>query len=199
MDELQRLTNGKIPGEATGIEVRKSICTICDPATQCGLDCYVKDGRIIKVEGSKENPNSAGTLCAKGAAQRQWVHNDDRLRTPLKRSGPRGSGEMVPISWSEALDTIAENLQKAKAESGPESVVFYAGYPKHMRPWLQRLALQFGSAQLLHRVQHLPRAHGHGVASPVRAVRRTRLGKREVRAGLDGQFDARPLPRSRAD
>ncbi len=145
MDKLQRMIKGKIPSETTGIEVRKSICTICDPNTQCGLDCYVKDGRIIKVEGSLENPHSAGTLCSKGAAQRQWVYHEERLRTPLKRVGPRGSGEMVPISWTEALDTVTESLQRLKAESGPESVVFYCGYPKQPRPFLQRLALQFGS------------------------------------------------------
>ena len=145
MDKLQRLIKGKIPGEATGIEVRKSICTICDPTTQCGLDCYVKDGRIIKVEGTLENPHSGGTLCAKGAAQRQWVYNEDRVRTPLKRVGPRGSGQFVPISWTEALDAIAENLQKLKAESGPESVFFYCGYPKQLRPFLQRLAFMYGS------------------------------------------------------
>ncbi len=145
MDKLQRMIKGKIPGEATGIEVRKSICTICDPQTQCGLDCYVKDGRIIKVEGSRENPHSEGTLCAKGAAQRQWVYHEDRLRTPLRRVGPRGSGEFVPISWSEALDTVVENLNRLKAESGPESVIFYCGYPKQMRPFVQRLAFLFGS------------------------------------------------------
>jgi anaerobic selenocysteine-containing dehydrogenase len=145
MDKLQRMIKGKIPGQATGIGVRKSVCTMCDPGTQCGLDCYVKDGRIIKVEGSSENPHSAGTLCSKGAAQRQWVYHEDRLRTPLKRVGPRGSGEMKPISWTEALDTITENLLRLKAESGPESVVFYCGYPKQLRPFLQRLALQFGS------------------------------------------------------
>ena len=97
------------------------------------------------MEGSLENPHSAGTLCSKGAAQRQWVYHEDRLRTPLKRVGPRGSGEMVPISWTEALDTIAENLQRLKAESGPESVVFYCGYPKQLRPFLQRLAFLYGS------------------------------------------------------
>ncbi len=145
MDKLQRMSKGKIPGEATGIEVRKSICTICDPQTQCGLDCYVRDGRIIKVEGTLENPHSGGTLCAKGAAQRQWIYHEERLRTPLKRVGPRGSGEMVSISWSEALDTVTENLQRLKAESGPESVVFYCGYPKQMRPFVQRLAFLFGS------------------------------------------------------
>ncbi len=145
MDELQRRIESKIPGEATGIEIRKSICTICDPLTQCGLDCYVKDGRIVKVEGTLENPQNAGTLCSKGAAQRQWVYHEQRLRTPLKRVGPRGSGQMEPISWDEAFDTIAENLQKLKAESGPESLVFYCGYPKQLRPFLQRLALGFGS------------------------------------------------------
>lgn len=145
MDRVQRMTKGKIPGPETGIEVRKSICAICDPMSQCGLDCYVKDGRVIKVEGTREHPQNQGALCPKGAAQRQWVYHEDRLRTPLKRVGPRGSGRMVPISWTEALDTIAERLQLIKAESGPESVVFYVGYPKHPRPFLQRLSMLYGS------------------------------------------------------
>jgi anaerobic selenocysteine-containing dehydrogenase len=145
MEKLERMTKSKIPGATTGIEVRKSVCTVCDPVTQCGLDCYVKDGRIIKVEGTLENPQNAGTLCAKGAAQRQWVYHEERLRTPLKRVGPRGSGQMVPISWSEALDTIAGKLLRIKAESGPQSVVFYCGYPKHPRPFLSRLATLYGS------------------------------------------------------
>ena len=51
MDELERRLRAKIPGDDTGIEVRKSICAICDPTTQCGLDLYVRDGRIVKVEG----------------------------------------------------------------------------------------------------------------------------------------------------
>ena len=64
MASVERLLQGKIPGPETGIEVKKSVCTICDPMTQCGLDLSVKDGRIIKVEGTKENPHSAGTLCS---------------------------------------------------------------------------------------------------------------------------------------
>ena len=145
MDKSERLLRAKIPGEATGIEVKKSICAICDPVTQCGLDCYVKDGRVVKVEGTLENPQNAGTLCSKGAAQRQWVYHEERVRTPLKRVGPRGSGQMVPITWDEALDTVTEQLQRLKAESGPESVVFYCGYPKQPRPFLQRLAMLYGS------------------------------------------------------
>ncbi len=145
MDKLERMKKSKIPGPETGIEIRKSICAICDPTTQCGLDCYVSEERIIKVEGSKENPHSRGTLCSKGAATRQYVYNEDRIRTPLKRVGPRGSGQFEPISWDEALETITANLERLKAESGPESVVFFVGYPKQMRPFVQRLALQYGS------------------------------------------------------
>ncbi len=145
MDKLERMIRGKIPSPETGIEVRKSICAICDPVTQCGLDCYVKDGRVIKVEGTLEHPQNKGSLCAKGLAQRQWVYHEDRLRSPMKRVGPRGSGRFVPISWTEALDTTAERLQQIKAESGPESIVFYVGYPKHPRPFLQRLAMLYGS------------------------------------------------------
>jgi len=145
MADLESLIAAKIPGPRTGIEIRKSICTICDPTTQCGLDCYVKDGRIIKVEGSLEHPQNRGTLCAKGAAQRQWVYHKDRLLHPAKRVGPRGSGQMVPISWEEALSTIANNLVRLRDSYGPESIVFYCGYPKHPRPFLKRLAHQFGS------------------------------------------------------
>ena len=145
----ERMLRGKIPSAATGIEVRKSICAICDPMTQCGLDLYVKDGKIIKVEGSAENPYSEGTLCPKGAATRQYVYSEERLKTPLKRSGPRGSGKFAPISWDEALDTIAARLNAIKKESGPESVAFFAGYTKYFRPYLKRLAHSFGSPNYL--------------------------------------------------
>ena len=145
MDTLVRRIKAKIPGDDTGIEVRRSVCAICDPMTQCGLDVYVRDGRALKVEGSRENPHSRGTLCAKGAATRQYVYHRDRLTTPLRRTGPRGSGEFEPVSWDEALDEVTAHLERLKAETGPESVVFYVGYPKQARPFIQRLALQFGS------------------------------------------------------
>jgi len=143
--DIQHLLKNKIPAPETGIEIRKSICTICDPRTQCGLDLYVKDGKIIKVEGSKENPYSEGTLCSKGAATRQYVYNEERLKTPLLRTGPRGSNQFVPISWDEALETIAAKFNNIKNEYGPESVAFYSGYAKYFRPYLKRLAHSFGS------------------------------------------------------
>ena len=145
MQTLEKRIEAKIPGKDTGIEIRKSMCTICDPLTQCGLDCYVRDGKIIKVEGSDENPFNRGALCSKGAATRQYVYHESRIKTPLRRVGPRGSGEFEAISWDEALDAIAQKCLAAKKDFGPESVVFYAGYTKYFRPYLIRLAHSFGT------------------------------------------------------
>lgn len=144
MSDVNRF-KGKIPGADAGIEVKKSVCNICDPRTQCGLDIFVKDGKIIKVAGTKENPHNAGTLCSKGQATRQFVYSEERLQTPLRRVGERGEGKFEPITWDEALDEIAARLKVFKGEFGAESVVFYVGYPKWMRPFAHRLAVSFGS------------------------------------------------------
>ena len=77
----------KVPGEDTGIEVRKTICDICNPFTHCGIDAYVKNGVVVKVEGTKNHPHSQGTLCAKGSANRQYIYHPDRIRTPLLQEG----------------------------------------------------------------------------------------------------------------
>ena len=53
MTDLERRIKAKIPGEDTGIEVKRSLCAICSPGHHCGVDCYVKDGKIIRVEGTQ--------------------------------------------------------------------------------------------------------------------------------------------------
>jgi anaerobic selenocysteine-containing dehydrogenase len=134
----------KTPGPSTGTEIRPTICSICNPGSHCGVDAYVRNGRIVKVQGSMEAHN-AGTLCAKGAAGLQYVYHPERLTTPLIRKGDRGEGRFEPASWEDALDLVSNRLNEIKTESGPESVIFYAGYPKWMRPFLKRLAHSFGS------------------------------------------------------
>jgi len=138
------LGDEKTSEPSTGIEVRPTICSICNPGTHCGVDAYVKNGRIIKLKGSMEAHN-AGALCVKGAAGRQYVYHPDRIKTPLIRTGKRGTGRFEPASWKDALSLISRRLNEIKAETGPESVIFYAGYPKWMRPFLKRLAHSFGS------------------------------------------------------
>jgi anaerobic selenocysteine-containing dehydrogenase len=145
----QDIPKGKVPTAESGIEIKKTVCDICNPQSHCGIDAYVKDGVVIKVEGTKENPHSSGTLCSKGAATRQYIYNKDRLLEPMIRTGERGSDDFKPISWDAALDLIAEKFKTIKAESGPESTAFFVGYPKWMRPYVKRLAHSFGSPNYL--------------------------------------------------
>lgn len=139
------MSDSKTGQPGTDITVKKTICDICCPSFHCGMDCYVRDGRIVKVEGTADHPVNHGLLCTKGLMARQYLYHPNRIRTPLKRVGPRGSGEFVPISWEQAYTEIAENLGRIRAESGPESVLFFSGYAKWYRPFLHRLANSFGS------------------------------------------------------
>lgn len=146
MTELERKIKAKIPGADTGIEVRKSLCAICSPGNHCGLDVYVKDGKILKVEGTLEHPYNQGRICTKGAMNRAYIYRKDRIRTPLKRVGKRGEGTFKAITWEEAYEEIAKNLNHVKEQYGANSVAFTTGYCKWYRPYYHRFAYSFGSA-----------------------------------------------------
>ena len=145
MTELERRIKAKIPGEDTGIEVRHTMCDICSPGMHCGINAYIKDGKVIKIEGIDGHPVSDGRLCTKGMANREYIYREDRIKTPLRRIGKRGEGKFEPISWDEAYAEIAKQLNACKETYGPESVAFYSGYSKWYRQTLRRLAYAFGS------------------------------------------------------
>ena len=145
MSTLEERLRAKIPGGDTGIVTRNSFCDICAPGPHCGVTCYVKDGRIIKVEGTDDHPTNRGLLCTRGQAGRQYVYRDDRVLTPLRRTGERGSGSFEPITWEEAWEEIVPRLQRVREEYGPSAAAFYSGYNKWYRPFLQRLCYSFGS------------------------------------------------------
>ncbi len=145
MANVEQLTKAKIPCPETGIEIKHSICDMCTPGIHCGVNAYVKDGKLIKVEGTDGFPASNGKLCTKGASMRQYVYREDRLQTPLRRVGKRGEGKFEPISWEDAYREIATRLNKIKNEDGPESVAWFTGYSKWYRAWLHRLTYSFGS------------------------------------------------------
>ena len=145
MTDLERKLQGKIPGPDTGIEVRRTMCDICSPGMHCGINAYLKDGKVIKIEGLDGHPVNDGKLCTKGLANRQYIYREDRILTPLKRVGRRGEGRFEPITWEEAYGEIARQLNRCKELYGPESVAFYSGYSKWYRQMLRRLAYAFGS------------------------------------------------------
>jgi len=145
MTRQEQLIKAKLAGPETGIEIRHSVCDICTPGPQCGLNVYVKDGKVVKVEGTPGFPGSNGKLCTKGAANRQYVFRENRIKTPMKRVGERGSGQFEAISWEEAYDIITGNLSEIREKYGADSVAFFTGYTKWIRPWLRRLCCSFGS------------------------------------------------------
>ena len=163
MTELEKKIRAKIPGPDTGIEIRHSICDICTPGAHCGLDVYVKDSKILKVEGTKGFPGSNGKLCTKGASNRQYVYRKNRLKYPMRRTGPRGSGQFERITWEEAYTEIAARLNAIKAEYGPESVAWYTRLRQVVPPLVAPDGPFLWLPELWHRVLLLPLRHRDGM------------------------------------
>lgn len=105
-------------------EVRKTTCYMC--ACRCGINVHLKDGRVAYIEGNRDHPVNKGVLCAKGSAGIMQHNAPSRLRAPLRRVGPRGSGKFEEIGWDEALD-IAVNWLEPIRRSDPSKLAFFTG------------------------------------------------------------------------
>jgi anaerobic selenocysteine-containing dehydrogenase len=103
------------------VKVYKTVCMLCFQV--CGINAYVKDGALLKVEGMKEHPFSRGVICPRGQRLASVVYSQDRLRYPMeKRDGHWGR-----ISWDQALDRIATHLEKIKRNFGARAVAVSVG------------------------------------------------------------------------
>ena len=110
-------------------EIRKTTCYMC--ACRCGINVHMKkdplgDLKVAYIEGNRDHPVNQGVLCAKGSAGIMQHNAPSRLKAPMKRVGPRGSGEFEEISWDEAYD-IAAGWLKPIRESNPEKLAFFTG------------------------------------------------------------------------
>ncbi|MDQ7071820.1 MAG: molybdopterin oxidoreductase family protein [Rhodobacterales bacterium] len=105
-------------------EIRQTTCYMC--ACRCGINVHMKDGKVAYIEGNRDHPVNKGVLCAKGSAGIMQVNAPSRLQAPMKRVGPRGSGEFETISWDEAMD-IAVGWLKPIRENDPEKLAFFTG------------------------------------------------------------------------
>jgi len=129
----------KIPG----------MCQLC--SSVCGITGYVKDGRVIKIEGNPNDPNSRGHLCARGHAGLNHLYHPERLLYPLKRVGKRGEGRWKRITWDEALDQIASKLKAVRESGNPEEFALHQGRQRS-KDALKRFLDAFGTkTQLSHR------------------------------------------------
>lgn len=100
----------------------------------CGQLIYVKDEKVIKIEGDPKHPITKGHLCLKGFANVPKINSPDRVKYPLLRVGERGEGRFKRISWDEAFDYMTGKIKELQEKYGPESIVeyCYSGNREHL-------------------------------------------------------------------
>ncbi|MEL7156963.1 MAG: molybdopterin-dependent oxidoreductase [Actinomycetota bacterium] len=89
----------------------------------CVWDVTVADGRAVRLRGNTEHPTTRGELCPKVNRLLDRVYHPDRLRQPLRRTGPKGSGRFAPLSWDEAIAEIADRLSSTMGRHGGEAIL----------------------------------------------------------------------------
>ena len=121
---------GELPGEW-----KPTTCQGC--TTWCPAEVFVQDGRAVKVKGNRYSKQNEGKICPRGHLSLQQVYDPDRLKVPMKRTNPkkgRGVDPMfVPISWDEALDTIADKMMELRKAEEPEKLCLMRGRYTYMR------------------------------------------------------------------
>ncbi len=98
-------------------------CCPLDCQDSCAWVAHVEDGQVVKVEGAKDHPVTRGVLCAKVKDYEARLTAPGRLLHPLRRSGPKGAGQFVQITWDEALDEIATRFRSIIVEHGAEALM----------------------------------------------------------------------------
>ena len=128
---LDQSSSDKSRADSAEVAIFHSACPHDCPST-CALEVERLDAKTIgRVRGAADNPYTRGVICAKVARYAERTHHPDRLLTPLRRVGDKGSGRNAfePMSWDDALDEVAERLLACEQAHGPETVwpYFYAG------------------------------------------------------------------------
>ena len=109
-------------------ETKKIVCGLC--ASHCRYKVKVEDGRLIGFDrgGVKKDSIMAKMWanvvggCPRANAAAEYVYHPDRLNYPLKRVGKRGEGKWEHVNWDQALDEVADKLDKIRSKYGPEAL-----------------------------------------------------------------------------
>ncbi len=110
---------------AEGITIIHGACPHDCPDT-CGVITEVVDGRAVAFYGDPTHPITQGWVCGKVRPYLDHVYHPDRLTQPLRRVGPKGSGQFEPVSWDEAIRTIGDQWRAIIAEHGAEAILPYS-------------------------------------------------------------------------
>ncbi len=121
---------GELPGEW-----KPTTCQGC--TTWCPAEVFVQDGRAVKVRGNRYSKQNEGSVCPRGHLSLQQVYDPDRVKVPMKRTNPKkGRGvdpKFVPISWDEALNTIADKMMDLRNAGEPEKYCLMRGRYTYLR------------------------------------------------------------------
>ena len=123
-------TKALTPRTATADRVVQSVCPYC--AVGCGQRVYVKDGRVVQIEGDPDSPVSRGRLCPKGSASEQLVNSPGRATTMLYRA-PRSSA-WQRIGVDEATDMIVDRMIESRTKR-------WQDHDEHSRPLRRTMGL----------------------------------------------------------
>jgi anaerobic selenocysteine-containing dehydrogenase len=112
--------------------------TTCQGCTSwCSVQVYVVDGRAVKVRGNPNSKVNRGNCCARCHMSLQQVYDPDRVKVPMKRTNPKkGRNEepkFVPISWDEALNTIADKIMDLRDNNETHKYMLMRGRYSYMR------------------------------------------------------------------
>ncbi len=125
------------------MQVIKTDCGLC--INCCGLDAYVEDGKLLKVEGTQDHWLNHGKLCPKGEHVVDYVYSPNRLKYPMKKV----NGKFQRVSWDQALDEIGAKLLELKEKYGAHTLATWTGSVgvEHfeMAAFNQRLVKAYGS------------------------------------------------------
>ena len=113
------------PNKYKGIDKVYGMCQLC--STVCGITGLVKDGKLLKIEGNPNDPNSRGKMCGRGQAGLNHQYHPERLLYPIRRVGKRGEGKWKRITWDEAYDELATRLRKVRDDDKHEEFAFHQG------------------------------------------------------------------------
>ncbi len=106
------------------IRIVQAACPHDCPDT-CAMRVTVQGDKVVRLQGDPDHPTTNGALCTKVSRYAERTEHAERVLRPLKRVGPKGSGQFVPVSWDEALGHIAARLGEIAARA-PEAILPYS-------------------------------------------------------------------------
>lgn len=113
----------------TSLKSLRAIPTTCEQCPAgCGIIACLDGDRLVQILGNPAHPNNNGSICAKGIAGINLVNDPERLLYPMKRIGPRGSGQWTMITWDEAYTLLSRRIKELIGSERMSEIVVDKGH-----------------------------------------------------------------------